>query len=605
MRFPLLAYLFISGAIIAAPEQKTSLLELAKKKFGADKITPSETRLFASTDKGETAIADPNNNLVHAECLRWLCTDREAQARVTYRGLDIEDMTIEGDLDLENAQIPFPIIAEKCQFRGKISLINARIRSLDLANCTAKALDAEALVVEGMMYLQPNFQADWLKLLDATIKGSLECDGATLNNPKGIALDADDVKIEGQVFLRRLKATGELLFLASTIGGNVECDGAEISAKPIALNFDGANIKGSLFLRNNFVSHGEVNLLMATVIGALDCNGAHFDNAAGLAFRGYKLHVEGSAFFGEGFIANGEVELSDANIGGSIYCENAQFNHSVMPDEQVDPSQPLDRYALSLGGTKIDGSVYLRNGFTSRGEVGFGDVTVGGNLVVAYANFSNPTGTALYAENIKVEGNVYFRRNEPTTFDGRVVFFGANIANDFMWLSVQLSPTSFLDLSYAKVAMLEDEPASWPAAGHLIIEGFTYDRIYEESSTSRQRWLGLQLPGTHFQRYYQLASIYRSLERTEDVRDVMIAKNENHAQFTKPYSRDWLWYNLFGRWIGYGYNPRRPFFISLVIILIGTGIFRRARRLKIITATDADVAKAEAANSESNDKDAL
>ena len=287
---------FVAGTALAAtPEQSSPLLELAKKKFGAQNLRPSEQTLFISTDKGEQAVGDSTNNLVRAEYLSWLCTDREASARVTLRGVDIAKMKIEGNLDLDTAQIPFPILAKNCEFEGEIWLVEARIRSIELKDCTAKAIEAEGITVEGMMFFQPNFKAGWLTLLDATIKGSLECDGATLTNPGKLALDADGARIDGRVFLRGLKAEGELRFLDAVVGGNVECDGAEISATETALNFDGADIKGGLYLRNKFTSHGEVNLLMATIGGALDCNGGHFDNPNAMALGGYKLHV-GSEF---------------------------------------------------------------------------------------------------------------------------------------------------------------------------------------------------------------------------------------------------------------------------------------------------------------------
>jgi hypothetical protein len=727
---PLLVYLVTATTWPAFAEQKSSLLDLAKRKFGANNLGPSEIALFVLTEKGETAVADPKNNLVHAECIHWLCTDREASSRVTYRGIDLEKMKIHGDLDLENAQISFPIYAEHCEFDGNIQLVAARIHSIELSDCSAKVVDAADITVEGMMLFQPNFKATSLQLLNATIKGNLECDRATLNNPDKFALNADGARIDGRVFLRSLKAKGELQFLDASVGGNVECDAAQLSAKETALNFDGANIKGSVFirdkfvahgevnflgafvggnvecdeatmsagevalnfdgttikgsvylrnnftsqgevnllnatiggtldcrkamfknqgnialnadatrvdgsvfledsktegqlrfilatvgedvecdgaeisatglavdfdatsikgdlyLRNKFISHGEVNLRAATIGGALDCNSAHFDNPNAIALDGYKLHVERGIYFGEGSLAEGEVNFWEATVGGTIYCNNSSFIRTGLSSDpsKTGPS-PVSHMALYLNAARIAGSVYLQNGFNTQGEVSFGDAVISGNFVVGDAQFNNPAGNALYAENIKVEGNVYFQRDHPTNINGRVSFFGANIANDFMWWDVRLTPSSQVDLSYAKVAMLEDNESSWPQPGNLFIEGFSYDRIYEESSTSRQRWLALQPVGAHFQPYNHLAAIYRNLERSEDVRDVMIAKNLNYSKFTKPFSLDWLWYNMIGRLIGYGYDPLRPFLLSVVVILVGAFVFHRARKQKIITAT--------------------
>src|SRR2546423_5513917 len=312
---PLVAYLALSSFAIAAPSPKATLLELAKKQFAPRKLTEAEVELFTGTEKGENASATVQDKIVHADCIVWLCTKPEAVAHVTYRGVDISGMTIQGDVDLSNAQIPFPLRAENCKFEGEISLITSHIRSLDLRNCELRALAAEGAQITGSVLLQPGFKADSVKFLSARIDGSLECDGAQINNPQGVALDADGAEIKGRVFLREgFNAQGEVRFLSATIGGNLECDGAHLNnPQGKALNCDGAKIGGSIFLRTNFEARGEVTVLNAIVGGALDCsNEADFINPQGKALALEAARVNGPIFLTNGFRAFGEVSFQDA-----------------------------------------------------------------------------------------------------------------------------------------------------------------------------------------------------------------------------------------------------------------------------------------------------
>ncbi|PYL28000.1 MAG: hypothetical protein DMF39_09805 [Verrucomicrobia bacterium] len=113
---PLLAYLVLSSMAFAAAPSRPTLLDLAKTKFAPRQLTHAEAKVFMSTELGEPASAltgddkqdDPANaanwpdaRVVHAECLAWLCTDREASSRVTFRGIQIYGMRIDGKLDLE------------------------------------------------------------------------------------------------------------------------------------------------------------------------------------------------------------------------------------------------------------------------------------------------------------------------------------------------------------------------------------------------------------------------------------------------------------------------------------------------------------------------
>jgi hypothetical protein len=133
------------------------------------------------------------------------------------------------------------------------------------------------------------------------------------------------------------------------------------------------------------------------------------------------------------------------------------------------------------------------------------------------------------------------------------------------------------NLRLAKVGTFWDDEKSWPKAGNLFLDGFRYERLYEESpfeGDSRKKWLGRQ-PQDKFlpQPYEQLAAVLRQMGHGHDARLVMIEKNRQRARFSHFPEQAWWWYNLFGRLIGYGYAPWRAFGLSVAMILLGWYLF--------------------------------
>jgi sRNA-binding regulator protein Hfq len=194
----------------------TPLIELAKKKFG--KLTRGEEKLFADAVNGEFRFDlgenDEENDpvdagkwdaqrVLRADCIAWLCTDPQASTLVTHRGIRIRGMRVEGDLELEDAQFPFPLNASKCVFKGTIFLRAARFQALYLEATYVQRLSADRVEIASGVFLRNGFKAEGeVKFVGATIGGTLDCAGAQLSNPLGSALSADGVKIESSVFLR-------------------------------------------------------------------------------------------------------------------------------------------------------------------------------------------------------------------------------------------------------------------------------------------------------------------------------------------------------------------------------------------------------------------
>ena len=435
------------------PPPEPTLLKLARKKFAT--LSPAEEELFRAAQEGTGASRltgdekedNPANaanwnadRVVRGECIAWLCTDAEASALVTYRGLQLYGMRIDSDLDFSNAEIKFPLKAWKCAFSENVSLQDAQLCGLYLVGCLIKSLNADRAKIRGAVLLRNEFKAEGeVRLAGATIDGDLDCSGAQLSNAHGRALRADGAKIGGSVLLMDgFTAEGEVRLVSTTIDGDLDCSGAQLSnAKGWALVANRAKIGGSVFLRNGFKAEGEVGLTGAAIGGDLDCSGAQLSNAKGWALSAGRMKV-GSVFLRNGFRAEGEVRLAGATIGGNLDCAKAQFSNSSGRALAVEASK-----ALTVEASKIGGDVLFRDGFQAQGEVNLFGATIRGLQIVK----------VLEAEQ------------------------------------------TILDLRLTEVGTFWDDEKSWPNAGNLFLDGFRYERLYEKSplqADSRKKWLHRQ-----------------------------------------------------------------------------------------------------------------
>jgi len=505
------------------------LLDLARKKFGT--LTEAEENLFQKVVNGETADCsdsseknkDPNGakewdeetRVIRAKCIAWLCTDPEASAMVTHKGIRVKGARIDGELDLEFARISFPLYFEKCAFPGGINIRYAEIRGLFLIGTHTGPIYGDGVKIEGSVYLRNGFKAEGeVRLLGATIGGDLSCIGGQFINKGADALSADRLNvIKGSVFLNNgFKAEGEVWLVGATIGGNLECDGSQfINPGRNALNADGVEIEGGVFLRKGFKADGEVRLLGATIGGDLDCEKGEFINKGARALNGNRMQVEGSVFLRNGFKAEGEVNLIGATIGGVLDCEKGMF--------------------------------------------------------------INPTGYALLAANSNIKGGAYLRKSFQA--DGVVSLVGATIDSYLVWTDVNSPEKATLDVRSATVGTLWDDQDSWPDECRLFIHGLVYREIDDDAprdAKSRIDWLRRQ-PGFRPQPYEQLAAVLRKSGQDGDAKKILIAKNEDRARLTKLTRSEKWWYRVLGPMIGYGYRPLNALWGVVAFVALGWVVF--------------------------------
>jgi hypothetical protein len=137
--------------------------------------------------------------------------------------------------------------------------------------------------------------------------------------------------------------------------------------------------------------------------------------------------------------------------------------------------------------------------------------------------------------------------------------------------------------------VLWDDEASWPKSDHLWLDGVVYGGIDSKSPwnlESRMKWLALQ-PRERFypQPYDQLAIVYSRAGYDENAKMVLIAKNRDTTWLSQKSFWERMTHSIFGITIDYGYHPFKALMWSLIIIVIGWGLFYVGDRANVMTPT--------------------
>jgi len=352
------------------------------------------------------------------------------------KGVRLRGVTIEGQMDLDHAQMVVPLMLDDIEMDEILVMTNASgvqisvtnsvlagvqanslrlSSSLDLSGSkVASVVDLDGVEIRRDIILGHGFVAsEGVKLGGASIGNQLRCEGGTFKNPRGPALFADNAQVTHGVFLSRgFAANGEVRFGGASLG-HLTCSGGRFeNPRGLALFADDLRVSGGIYLDNGFVAFGEVRLAGADIDGQISCSAGVFHNPGGMALLAESMRVRDMLFLDDGFVAQGEVRLTNVVIGGKLGCIGGTFSNA-------------GAMALNCASARVSGSVDLADGFTSEGEVRFSSAAVGGDLYCLAGSFNNPGGIALIADGATVSGSVVLEHG--FTSAGSVVLRGASI----------------------------------------------------------------------------------------------------------------------------------------------------------------------------------
>jgi len=344
-------------------------------------------------------------------------------------------------------------------------------------------------------------------------------------------LVASGARFDGHLWLEGSTVSGGLWLDGAHISGILNMSGVQlINPQGDALLGDRLTVDANVYCDKGFTSHGEVRLPGAHVGGQLIFRQATLNNPSGAALYASRLNVAANVFCDAGFTATGEVRLRGARVGGYLSLVGAKLNHP-------------GRTALNAADLAVETDVYCSDGFAANGMVSFAGARITGQLSLRGAHLTNESGVALSLQRMQAE-EVVLRPAEPVE--------------------------GIADLSYARINVLRDDPATW--ASRLQLDGLSYETLDPPlSARERLGWLRRDTDGYQPQPYERLAQAYRALGLDADGRTVLLAKARDRRK-TQSLPRKvvgWLQDIL----VGYGYRPFRAASWLAGLLVFGTVVF--------------------------------
>ncbi|MGC9370689.1 MAG: hypothetical protein ACP5DX_14215 [Paracoccaceae bacterium] len=346
--------------------------------------------------------------------------------------------------------------------------------------------------------------------------------GAPALHDKGLRLRG--ARLTGMLDLQGCDCPHDMTFSDCRIDAalnlvNARLRGLHFSGTVLAgLAADSATFSGSLFLRDDSVSLGEISLAGARLGGDLQLCGAEIHSAAQDALFAPALKVGGSVFLGNypytdnetTLVAQGMLFLSSAHVEHDLFVSNTSISLA-----EVELGSPVfdaveehgHDIALSLARARIGGILYLRGNEISRGTV---------------------------------------------------------------------------SLAGAEAARLSDEPTGPGATYPIRLDGFRYhdfSRHADIGVQARLSWLARRPGGMAFttQPYVHLANVLTRIGHHDEARTVLMHKErllhaENRRRLVAERGQGLAWA---GAWagdallrlsIGYGYRPVRALVMAAAMI---------------------------------------
>lgn len=422
--------------------------------------------------------------------------------------------------------------------------------------------------------------------------------------------DLNAVTINQDIILFNCKIDGSILFF------NAKCRELSLSGSSVkAIDADGMQSDGSIFLRDGFFVAETVRLLGAKIKGQLNCSGSKF-NGIIISLLCDGAEIGGSVFFKEGFTASGEVRLVNAKISGDLTCNNGVFKNNI-----------------SAPNAFISGNVWLDDNFQIKGTVDFRNAEIGGNIICSGATFHNKE-RAIQANKATIKGNVILGDCNSAggfAFQGAEIggdfsasgvtisakksieFRNANIAGTLHWRDITHAP-GMLDLGGASITTLNMDQESWQKPTSIKLNNFTYqgfNDLEEGANTHYWRRFLEQQPNADLTNkfrpkpYEHLANILQSIGFEQEAKGIRIERQKRQTEFLAKHDPDRLSVDINGNhrvkimhalnvfwrkyvnalFVDYGYRPGKAALFLIVLIFVGTGIYWNAAKNGIITPT--------------------
>ncbi|GAA2726155.1 hypothetical protein [Actinocorallia aurantiaca] len=424
------------------------------------------------------------------------------------------------------------LIADDAGFEGRVSLRGAQVAGdfrLAGARITSE-IDGVALLcnglVAGQVLLDRLSARGRISLRGAQITADLSAEDAVfVGDSEGKAFAAEGLSAVN-VRMARLRAEGKVSLRGSQLSGVVEFADAHLTAAGTDPALLASWMTAGGLLLNGLTAAGRIVLRGSQVTGQ-----THLDDVRLTGDGEYAILADG--------LNTRTLRLRGARIEGEINLRGARISDlfTALDTEFVNPG----RVALRLSLAEVVGDVFLtRTRF--EGTLRVAEARIGRTLQLRDTVLERPEGRALAAKGLQA-GRLLF---EHTRLDGIV------------------------QLSHARLGILEDDPENWPEA--IELDGLTYEALEPRlDPQTRLDWLGRDPRGFQPQPYEQLAAHYTALGQQRHAQTVLLARERRQGRTASRASR--MWGRLQDVTVGYGYQPMRAATWLALLVVIGSVVF--------------------------------
>jgi hypothetical protein len=443
--------------------------KLTQHPLADGKLLAAEQRLLeVCTIGSELLLASerPNegtdDNRIRAGFIRYLALCSDDDAFIHEHGIRIKGAWVEGDLDLENCRVPVELTLTLSRVNGSIIIRDADLFFLGLTGCAVNGISADRVHCRTMRLNEGFHATDTVGLTRAHIGGNLVCQGGKFDGGSdGLALQIDGAEIEGNVYLDEgFSAKGRVSLSKAKVAGDLVCEGGSFQGG-IRKRPDGSEVRTALYC------------------DLIDVRGDVFLNRERSAPKDANKQ----------FHALGVVNFDSARIGGGVYCGGGRFEG------------PKEGNALRFVGSEIKGDVFLTDGFSANSAVNFSKANISGGLICSGGQFEGAKSQealvgdqAVIGRNLslndsfRAKGIVRFQRvtvgGDLSCSDGifdqggsKLEIEHSEIKGYFRWDNSTSKSMPPVSLQATHVGTLIYDATSWEQSGALVLDGFRYDRI--------------------------------------------------------------------------------------------------------------------------------
>ncbi|GLQ35280.1 oxidoreductase [Amylibacter marinus] len=224
---------------------------------------------------------------VRADFIRHLISGGDQSSKLHSKGILLRGARITGTLDLQGADCPVDLSFGRCWFDEAPSFVNARMRGVFFTGTHLPGMHADNCVFEGSVYLRADFRSsDEIAMPNAQISGDLQICGAKIASDSGFGIFATSLRVGGSVYLgdypfddksSELTVDGTIEMSSISVSRDFYCCNCALSAAPsintqkmvndrhrqnapTAISLSRGSIGGVLYIRDNQISQGMVNL---------------------------------------------------------------------------------------------------------------------------------------------------------------------------------------------------------------------------------------------------------------------------------------------------------------------------------------------------------